>query len=274
VEHDPTRFRGTAPYYLRGRPPYSARLREVLADELGLDGSGRLLDVGSGPGTLGVQLAPLFEHVTLLEPDAGMLTEARTHAAATGLTAMGFVRGTAEELPAMAFPPMRVVTFGQSFHHTDRLRVAAAVHDALQPGGSMVLVTHDPTRPPPARVPDTPPIPHDDVHRLIAAYLGPEFRSRGPATTPGITEGFEETLARTAFGRPRVVHAPGRPDVVRDVEGVIAGYLSMSFSATYRFGSRLSDFVADLRALLEQRSATGSFWDWPGDTQILIATRS
>jgi hypothetical protein len=69
VEYDPTQFSGTARYYLRGRPPYSAQLYEVLKRELALDGTGRLLDIGSGPGTLGVQLAGLFEHLTLLEPD-------------------------------------------------------------------------------------------------------------------------------------------------------------------------------------------------------------
>jgi 2-polyprenyl-3-methyl-5-hydroxy-6-metoxy-1,4-benzoquinol methylase len=69
VEYDPTQFAGTAPYYLRGRPPYSDQLGDVLVRELGLDRTGSLLDVGCGPGTLGIQLAPLFEHVTLLEPD-------------------------------------------------------------------------------------------------------------------------------------------------------------------------------------------------------------
>ena len=48
----------------------------MLAREVGLDGSGRLLDIGSGPGTVGLLLAPVFENVKLLEPDAGMLDEA------------------------------------------------------------------------------------------------------------------------------------------------------------------------------------------------------
>src|SRR4051794_29843030 len=75
MEYDPTQYIGAAPDYLRGRPPYSADLAAVLAAELQLDGTGRLLDVGSGPGTVGVQLAPLFEHVTFLEPDPDMLAE-------------------------------------------------------------------------------------------------------------------------------------------------------------------------------------------------------
>jgi SAM-dependent methyltransferase len=76
VEYDPTQYLGAAPYYLRGRPGYSVDLASS-ADELGLDGTGHLIDVGSGPGTVGVQLARLFGQVTLLEPDPGMLAEAR-----------------------------------------------------------------------------------------------------------------------------------------------------------------------------------------------------
>jgi hypothetical protein len=73
--------------------------------------------------------------------------------------------------------------------------------------------------------------------------------------------------------RPRVTYAPGRPDVVRDIDGVIAGYFSTSFAAPPLFGSRLAEFTTELRSLLEQRSPTGRFWDWPGDTEIVIATR-
>lgn len=273
VEYDPTQFSGTARYYRQGRPPYSAQLRDVLERELGLDGTGHLLDVGSGPGTVGLQLAPLFEHVTLLEPDADMLAEARAHAAAEGLTAVDFVRATAEDLPCLGLSPLRMATFGQSFHRTDRVRVAEAVYDALEPDGAIVLIVHDATRPPPRQPSDTPRIPHDDIERLVRAYLGPELRSGARPAASYEAERFEETLARTRFGRPRAIYAPGRRDIVRDVDGVIAGYLSMSFAAPPLFGSRLDDFIADLRAMLEQQSPIRRFWDWPGDTEILIANR-
>lgn len=273
MEYDPTQFRGAARYYRQGRPPYSAELGDVLAGELGLDGSGRLLDVGSGPGTVGLRLAPLFEHVTLLEPDADMLAEARAHAAAERLTRVDFVRATAEDLPGLALPPLRMVTFGQSFHRTDRLGVAEAVYNALGPAGAIVLISHDATRPPPPQPPDTSRIPHADIDRLVRAYLGPERRSGARPAASYASERFEETLARTRFGKPRVIYSPGRADIVRDVDGVIAGCLSMSFAAPHLFGSRLDDFIADLHALLEQQSPTRRFWDWPGDTEILIANR-
>jgi hypothetical protein len=54
---------------------------------------------------------------------------------------------------------------------------------------------------------------------------------------------------------------------------VISGYLSMSYAAPHRFGDRLGNFVEAMRALLGDRTTTGQFWDWPGDTAIIIAMK-
>jgi len=273
VKYDPTQYLGAAPYYLRGRPGYSADLARVIADELGLDGTGHLVDVGSGPGTVGVQLAPLFDRVTLVEPDPHMLAEARSHAEAAGLTSIDFVQATAEDLPELQLPPPRVVTFGQSFHRTDRAVVAEAVHRLLEPGGSLVLISHDPTRPAPPAPAGTAPIPHEQIRELIMTFLGSELRSGNRRVADYSVERFAKTLERTSFGTSRIVFAPGRPDIIRDVDGVIAGCLSMSYAAPHLFGPRLDEFVAALRELLRHHSPTGRFWDWPGDTELLIATR-
>jgi SAM-dependent methyltransferase len=273
VEYDPTQYLGAAPYYLRGRPSYSADLPSVLADELDLDGTGQLVDVGSGPGIVGLQLTGLFERVTLVEPDPGMLAEARAQAAAAGVSSVDLVRATAEELPGLGLRPARVVTFGQSFHRTNRLVVAEAVYQLLEPGGSLVLISHDPTRPAPPAPAGTSPIPHERIRELITTFLNSELRSGNRLVADYSVERFELTLRRTSFGTSRTLFAPGRPDIIRDVDGVIAGCLSMSYAAPPLFGARLDEFIAALRELLERSSPTGRFWDWPGDTEILIATR-
>jgi hypothetical protein len=54
---------------------------------------------------------------------------------------------------------------------------------------------------------------------------------------------------------------------------VLSGYFSMSSSAPHLFGDRVEDFAGEVRELLTSRSPDGVFWDWPGDTEIVLASR-
>ncbi|MEL7157855.1 MAG: class I SAM-dependent methyltransferase [Actinomycetota bacterium] len=273
MHYDPTQYLGSAVHYLAGRPPYSAQLATVLAEELRLDGSGRLVDVGCGPGVLAVELASLVADVIAVDPDAAMLHEARAHARANNVENITFVEARAEALPELELGPARLVTFGQSFHRTDRLPVAEAVYDLLGPGGAMALVVPDLDASPPPPSPGHPPIPDAEIQALIRFHLGEEPRSGAGLASRYGSERFEETLKRTRFGPLRTVHAPGRPDIVRGVDDVISRYLSMSYAAPHLFGDRLDAFLTDLRQLLESSTTTGRFWDWPGDTAVIIARK-
>ncbi len=39
------------------------------------------------------------------------------------------------------------------------------------------------------------------------------------------------------------------------------------------FGNRVDNFAAEVRALLAARSPEGTFWDWPGDTEVVMARK-
>ncbi len=266
---DPAAFRGTAPYYVAGRPPYSARLRAVLRDELGLDGSGRLLDVGCGPGVLTIELADLFSEVVGVDPEPGMIAEARRRAAVGGLDHITWIETVAERIGELGIGPCRAVTFGQSFHRVDRYPVTEAVYDLLEPDGAIVLVSHEVKGHRQPVEPDLPAIPHNEVTSLIARYLGHEVP---PRWEPG--ERWEETLRKTRFRTPRLVVAPGHADLVRDVDAVVAGYFSKSYAAPPLFGADKQRFEDELRALLYRHAPEGRFWEWPGDTEIVLATKS
>jgi hypothetical protein len=183
-----------------------------------------------------------------------------------------WVQGLAEDLPAAAPGPYRLVTFGQSFHWTDEQRVAEAVYDMLEPGGALALIVHTVTGRPRPPDPGVPAIPHDEIKALVEKYLG-STRRAGQGTAPGRTHRFEDVLARTRFGVPQQFSAPGLPDLLRDSESVLSGYLSLSSSAPHLFGDRLDEFAGEVRALLANRSAEGTFWDWPGDTEVVMARR-
>lgn len=271
VAYDPTLYEGSAPYYARGRPPYSRELVATLTAEVGLNGAGRLLDVGCGPGILTVELAPSFEEAIGLDPDSAMLAEGARRAREAGIDNIRWVEAVAEAIPALDLGSCRLVTFGQSFQWTDQVAVAEAVYDLLEPGGAIVLVAHTVEGRPQPDGPGSPPIPHDEIRALIRRYLGPRRRA-GQGYTPEFDR-WEDALARTRFGRPRIVFARGRPDIVRDIDGVLAGYFSTSYAAPHLFGDRLGAFESDVRALLAERSPSGLFWDWPGDTEILLARK-
>ncbi len=272
MPNDPTLYHGAAAYYVQGRPPYSRLLVQALAAEAGLDGSGRLLDVGCGPGVLTLALAGQFEEAIGLDPDARMLAEGARRAVENGVENVRWVQAAAEDIAALGPGKFKLVTFGQSFQWTDRARVAEAVYDILLPGGALALVEHAHEGRPQPQGPGYPPIPHASIRERIDHYLGPRRRAgQGFAPAPG--DRHEEVLARTRFGPPRTVFREGRPDIVQDVEGVLANYFSTSFAAPHLFGDRRAAFEADVRVLLAETSPSGLFWDWPGDTRILLAAK-
>jgi SAM-dependent methyltransferase len=255
---DPTLYAGSAQHYARGRVAYPQALADLLAAELGLDGSGRLLDVGCGPGSLTLLLAPLVAEATGIDADPDMIAEAERLAVRAGVRNVRWQVLRAENLPA-GLGPFRLVTFAQSFHWMDRGRVAAAAHGMLEVGGTCVHVhatTHQ-------GVETSRPLPHPGPPRaaiadLVRRYLGPERRA-GQGVLPAGTPGGEDEVYRAAgFTGPRRLELPGVV-VERTADQVVAAVLSLAGSAPHLFGPRLAAFEADLRRLLHDTSPTGVF---------------
>jgi SAM-dependent methyltransferase len=272
VSYDPTIYRGAAAHYRFGRPAYSPQLEAVLTEEVDLDGSGRLLDAGCGPGILTVRLAHLFEEAVGLDPDPAMLAEGRRAAEERGITNIRWVQARAEDLPGAAPGPYRLVTFGQSFHWTDEARVAETAYTLLEAGGALALIVHTVEGRPTPPSPGPPPIPHEEIEALVKKYLG-STRRAGQGLALVRTHRFEDVLVRSRFGTPRRLFAPGIPDLVRSSESVLSGYFSMSSSAPHLFGERIEEFATEVRELLASRSPNGVFWDWPGDTAVILANK-
>jgi ubiquinone/menaquinone biosynthesis C-methylase UbiE len=271
--YDPTLYLGAAEHYARGRPAYSRELVPTLAAHVPIDGHGQLLDVGCGPGTVAIELAARFDTVVGIDPDDAMLEQAAQRARAAGVDNVRWVLAVAEELRDLGLPPCRLVTFGQSFHWTDTDAVAEFVYELLEPGGAIVLFAHQfQDRPQPSGPPGVPEIPRREVQALIERYLGSRKRAGKTFAGPPRHD-YEALLAHTCFGPPEVVYAPGRADIVQDIDGVVDNCLSTSFAAPHLFGDRLAEFQADLRAELARHSPTGAFWDWPGDTCLVIGRK-
>ena len=245
-----------------------------MARELSLNGTGQLLDVGCGPGVLVLPLARLFDQVTALDPEPGMLKEGKRRCQEARVANVRWVQGVADDVAALDPGSWRVVTFGQSFHRVRRLEVAEAVYDRLMPGGSLVLISHQVDGRPRPADPGYPEVPHAAVRKLILDYLGDGTRQYLATWNEGQPERFEDTLSQTRFSGSHTIYAPGRPDLIRDIDTVVANHFSLSYAAPRWFGNRRADFEADLRDLLREHSPDGLFWDWPGDTELVIATKT
>lgn len=261
TDWDETLYAGSAAYYARGRLPYPQELADALRDELALDGTGRLLDVGCGPGSLALLLAPLFDEVVGVDADADMVAEA----ARRGPPNTTWVHMRAEELPA-ALGTFRVATFAQSFHWMDRHRVASVVGGMLEPRGVWVHVNATTHR----GVEDgadlpAPAPPREEITELVRAYLGQTRRA-----TPA---GEEDVMRAAGFGGPRRVHVPGGRVFDRSEDDVVASVFSLSSAAPHLFGERLHAFERDLRQLLRRTSADGRFSERAREIELVIWTK-
>ncbi|RLP99411.1 class I SAM-dependent methyltransferase [Micromonospora sp. CV4] len=267
---DETLYAGSASHYSIGRMPYPPRLAEAVGETLDLDGTGRLLDVGCGPGSLTLLLAPLFEAAVGVDADQGMLTEARRRAGEVGATNIEWRHLRAEDLPA-DLGTFRVATFAQSFHWMDRPLVARRVRDMLAPDGVWVHVaanTHqgvadDETLPYPRP-------PWRQIDDLVASYLGP-VRRAGQGWLPAGTPGGEETIMRQAgFTGPTRIEVPGGAVAERSVDEIVSAVFSLSSSAPRLFADRLPAFEADLRRLLSEAARDGRFAERRREVAVVI----
>lgn len=270
---DRSLFAGVAAHYLRGRLPYAPGFVETLSEALDLDGSGRLLDVGCGPGNVTLALAPLFTEAVGLDPDPDMLAEAERQATRRGVTNARWVCARAEDLPA-DLGEFRVVVFAQSFHWMDRDRVAATVLRMLAPGGAFVHMSDLKDQsgeavPPPPQSPSHPAPPYAQIRDLVRRYLGPVRRAGQGVIATGTTPGREDlVLARAGFENYEVHVVPAGQILDRSADDIVAWTFSRSDSAPHLFGDQLGNLERDLRALLREASPDDRFAEHLPPTEI------
>lgn len=253
----PSLYAGSARYYAVGRVSYPIALAEALAAALRLNGSGRLLDVGCGPGNFTLLLAPWFEQVTGVDADRDMLEEAKLQAEQAGIGNARWRQLRAEELPA-DLGQYRVISFAQSFHWMDQTAVARTARSMLAPDGVSIHV-HATTH----RGVDTDAVlPHPEPPRtaiddLVTRYLG-SVSPWGVGLPPGVTNREEGVWRAAGFLGPQRIEVSGQI-VERTSDQIVAGIFSLSSSTPKLFGERREAFETDLRQLLHDANPSGIF---------------
>lgn len=255
MTYDDSIFAGAAPYYARFRLPYPAALIGDLVAHYGLDGRGRLLDLGCGPGTLCLPLSPHFASTLAIDVNPEMIEEGRRIQASSREVANRDISW--QVMPAEQISPdlgtFRLVTCGSSFHWMDRDLVLARVKEILEPGGGIALAAgsggwwdRD-----------------SDWQRALTAvvrrYLG-DVRGAGRsgfARYVNTDERFEQALERNGW---RVGLNRDYPfEHAWDIDSVVGLLWSTSFAARTHFGERVDEFEAELRAEMLRLHPDGRF---------------
>ncbi len=251
-EHSPDLFASAAAYYARYRPPYPDVFFRHVAERFGLDGTGRLIDIGCGTGQLAIPFAPHFAEVVGYDPDPAMLAEAAAVAERAGVANARWVQGRDTDLERLSqeIGSVRMATFGRSFHWMERDAILRTLDQMIESNGSVVICS------------DAERIWHisgDWQHatqQVIRRWLG-DVRRAGSGTYNVRHVPFTETLQASAFSdveyyQTTVERFPSIDDIV--------GYLySTSFCSRHVLGDKQAAFEADLRRTLREINPEGHF---------------
>ena len=256
---DETLYAESAAHYVAGRLPYPAELGERIVAAAGLGGRARALDVGCGPGSLTLLLARYLDEVVGIDADQEMITQAGLAAQQDGVSNVGWRRMRAEDLPA-DLGCFDLVTFAQSFHWMERLRVATIVRKMLRAGGSCVHV-HATTHRGDASVDvlPRPRPPYEEIDALVNSYLGPERRAGRSSLRDGTPGGEADIFGQAGFAGPSRFEVARGEVIDRSIEEIVSATFSRSSSTPHLFGARRAAFETELRALLKAASNDGFF---------------
>ena len=256
-------FASTAPYYAKYRPGYDENLYTLLAERFGLDGTQRVLDLGTGTGVLALPLAAMVDTVIAVDPEPGMITEGKELAAERGITNIDWRQGDSTTLMRMDIGPVLLTVMGAAFHWMDRVQVLRDLDELILPGGAVVLASGGA----PGELEPAPWL--DVVTEVRTRYLGPERRA-GSSTYSHPKERHQDILARSPFSE--VETARWDRTLVRNIDEVIGWVFSLSYSSPAQLGDQKDAFERDLRQALTKFQPDGKFEEIIR-TEALIGTR-
>jgi len=138
IPFEARRFKSAARHYLAGRPAYPERLITTVAQLCGLPATGRVLDLGCGPGQLALAFAPLAGSVLAIDPEPEMLALCQAQIEAGGYRHVEARPGSSQDLNA-GFGQFDLVLIGRAFHWMDRVATLRQLDRLIVPGGAVVL---------------------------------------------------------------------------------------------------------------------------------------
>lgn len=256
VAYEARRFQSTAAYYLRYRIPYPDRLIARVANRSGLQIGDPLLDLGCGPGQLGIAFARLGAKVTAMDPEPEMLAAATegAHEASVDIVVR---QGSSYDL-GPDIGALKLAVMGRSFHWMDRSATLAALDALVVPGGAVVLFAD-------RNVAMTP-----DWRKIIlglAEKFSPERSAERARRKSRGWEEHESVLLHSPFKNLERIGIVQERHL--DIEDLVGRAFSMSVTSPQALGDRAEAFEAALRGALAEAAPDGHFTEIVESTALL-----
>ena len=244
-------FAGTARYYAAYRVPYPRELLDDLRSRARASGSGRLLDLGCGPGRAALAMAPFFQEVWAVDWEPEMIEVGQEEAGQRGVTNVRWIVGRAENLEA---PPgsFELITIGEAFHRLDQRLIAARALEWLPPGGCLATMGCESIW-----------RGAEEWQSLVAAIVngwtgqsvGTPIETNANGTQPGGPPHGEFLRAAGFDIESYEFFVP----YVWTLESIVGNLYSTSIASKRVLGDRAEAFEADLRRALVAYDSTGRY---------------
>ena len=255
LSHGFPRFRSTVPHYVAGRPNYARSLIWIVKEQLHLTERHRLLDLGCGPGWLGIAFASFVGGVVAVDPEPTMLEAARA-AAAEANVRLELIEGSSYDLGSH-LGMFQAVAIGRAFHWMDRADTLRRLDALISADGALILFNDV-----------RPDVPENSWYKLYAELVD-SYASREAGIPPDRLR-HEPVLLDSSFNqlvRIGVIERRAIP-----IERLVDRALSMSTSSPEQLGPLSDRLAQELLAQMSQFAADGSVVEVV-ESQALIARR-
>lgn len=246
-------FDSTAEYYVKYRPYYPEVVLQKIISDLSITSEKNVIDLGSGPGLLAIQLAKYAKCVVALEPNPEMVLAGRRLVNEKEVDNVTWLQASAEEPGDITkFRKFQAATFGASFHWMNQHKVLSWLNEVVVGDGGIAVAGSQSIWIPTEKW-------EEEVKLLVQKYLGKERRAgTGKHKVSARTdEAYADIFAKSAFSD--FYEEEYLISVEKKLDQVVGRLYSSSFANPKVLGERFEGFDQELRSRLMNVNPSGVF---------------